>query len=69
MKYLEKIRSTRDRRYCGRPRVTEPNQDREIDPTQTENRFGSVVHTAGAFNGWNYPRITAKTGLRCLREN
>ena len=65
MKHLEEIRSTPDRPY---PRVTEPNQDRVVRPTHTGNSFGSVAQTAGTFHGLHYPRISAKTGLQCLRE-
>ena len=66
---LEKIRPTRDRPFSGRPRVTKPNQDRGNRPTHTGNGFESFVQTVGTLHGWHYLRISAKNGLRCLREN
>ena len=45
MRRLEKTRFSRDRQYSDRPRVTTPNQDREIRPTHIENKFGSVIQT------------------------
>ena len=36
---LKETRLTRDRPYSGRPRVTTPNQNREIHRTPIQNRF------------------------------
>ena len=66
MKLLEETRLTRDRPYSCWPRVTTPNQDREIRPTHIETRFGSVVQT---IHGRQNPRSSAKTVLRRLCAN
>ena len=69
MRRLEETKSIRDRSYSGRPRLTIPNQDRKIRPTHIQHRFGSVARTTGTIYGQLNPRISAKMGLRRLREN
>ena len=56
MKNLEETSSTRDRPYSGGPRLTKPNEYREICPTHIENRFGGVLQTEGT-------KICAKIGF------
>ena len=57
-----------DRPYSGRPRSTRPNQDREFRSTHIENRFGSVVQTAGTIHGRQNLMISANAGLRRLHK-
>ena len=69
MRRLEEARSTRDRPYSVRPRITTHHQDREIRHTPIQNKFGSVLQTAWTIHGRHNPRISARTVLRRLREN
>ena len=69
MRRLEETKLTRDRPYSSRPRVTTPNQDREIRLTPIQIRFVSVIQTAGTIHGRHNPRISDITVLRHLREN
>ena len=69
MRRLEETKSTHDRPYSGMPRVTEPNQDREIRLAHIHNRFVSLLQTTETIHGRYNPKIYARTVLQRSREN
>lgn len=66
---LQDTGTTADRRRSGRPRVTTPNQDRNIRLRHLRNRFLPATQTAAEIRGRNNRRITGQTIRNRLRED